>query len=91
MALTDIEIRGAKAAEKSYRMKDDYGLYLDVRPTGKKVWRMRYLMKGKENIFTFGEYPLISLKEARLKRDEARKVSSLRRSASIATTCHLSK
>jgi hypothetical protein len=74
MALTDIEIRGARAAEKSYRMKDDFGLYLDVRPTGKKVWRMRYWMKGKENIFTFGEYPLISLKEARMKRDEARKM-----------------
>jgi hypothetical protein len=37
-------------------MKGDYGLYLDIRPTGKKVWRMRYWIKGKENIFTFGEY-----------------------------------
>lgn len=74
MALTDTEIRAAKSSEKPYRMKDDYGLYLDVRPTGKKVWRMRYWMKGKENIFTFGEYPLVSLKEARMKRDNARKM-----------------
>jgi integrase len=74
VALTDIEIRGAKWSDKAYRMKDDYGLYLDVRPTGKKVWRMRYWMKGKENIFTFGEYPLVSLKEARIKRDETRKM-----------------
>jgi integrase len=74
VALTDTEIRGAKPSDKAYRMKDDYGLYLDIRPTGKKVWRMRYWMNGKENIFTFGEYPLISLKEARVKRDEARKM-----------------
>jgi integrase len=74
MSLTDTEIRGAKSSDKAYRMKDDYGLYLDVRPTGKKVWRMRYWMKGKENIFTFGEYPLVSLKEARVRRDEARKM-----------------
>ncbi|MDR1510150.1 MAG: integrase arm-type DNA-binding domain-containing protein [Synergistaceae bacterium] len=74
MALTDTEIRGAKPSDKAYRVKDDYGLYLDIRPTGKKVWRMRYWMKGKENILTFGEYPVVSLKEARMKRDDARKM-----------------
>jgi hypothetical protein len=54
-------------------MPDSGGLYLDVRPTGKRVWRMRYKFKGKENILTFGDYQLVTLKEARVKRDDARR------------------
>lgn len=73
MALTEIKVKSAKTQDKSYRLKDENGLYLDVRTTGKKVWRMRYWFRSKENILTFGDYPLISLKEARIKRDEARK------------------
>lgn len=73
VALTEIKVKSAKTQDKSYRLKDENGLYLDVRTTGKKVWRMRYWFRSKENILTFGDYPLISLKEARIKRDEARK------------------
>ena len=74
MILTDKEFKSAEVREKSYRMKDERGLFLEVRPSGKKVWRMRYWFKSKENLLTFGEYPLISLKEARIKRDEARRL-----------------
>ena len=55
-------------------MSDGEGLYLDVRPTGKSYWRMRYKFQGKENTLTFGEYPYVTLKEAREKRCEARRL-----------------
>lgn len=73
MALTEFQVKNAKPQGKNYRIKDENGLYLEVRTTGKKVWRMRYWFQSKENILTFGDHPLISLKEARIKRDEARK------------------
>ena len=74
MALTELEIKNAKPEDKAYRMPDGDGLYLDVRPTGKSYWRMRYNFEGKENTLTFGEYPYVTLKEAREKRFEARKL-----------------
>jgi integrase len=74
MSLTELEIKNAKPTAKRYKMTDDDGLYLDVRSTGKKIWRMRYWVSRKENTLTFGEYPLITLKEARQKRDEARRL-----------------
>jgi integrase len=55
-------------------LKDEHGLYLEVHPTGKKVWKLRYWISGKEGKVKLGEYPLTSLKEARIKRDEARKL-----------------
>ncbi|MDR1019631.1 MAG: integrase arm-type DNA-binding domain-containing protein, partial [Synergistaceae bacterium] len=74
MPLTEFEIKNARQSKKVTRMKDSHGLYLEIRPSGKKVWRMRYWIKGKENTLTFGDYPLVSLKEARQKRDGARRL-----------------
>lgn len=71
--ITDATAKGAKPQEKAYRIKDEHGLYLEIRPTGKKSWRLRYYTDGKEGIMTLGEYPLMSCKEARQKRDEIRK------------------
>jgi hypothetical protein len=48
MTLSEIAIRNAKPNEKAYRIKDDYGLYIEIHPTGKKVWRMRYWIHQKE-------------------------------------------
>jgi integrase len=59
---------------KSFKVKDADGLFLDVRPSGKKIWRVRYWIKQKENTLTLGEYPAISLKDARAMRDDARKL-----------------
>lgn len=56
MPLTDSKIRNAKPEPKPYKLTDDGGLYLDVRPSGAKFWRYRYRIAGKENIFTLGEY-----------------------------------
>lgn len=72
--LTELQVKNAKPEDKIYRLKDEAGLYLEIRTTGKKVWRMRYWIAGRERILTFGDYPLFSLKEARDRRDIARRI-----------------
>jgi len=72
--LTNIRIKNAKPKKKSYRMADSQGLCLEIRPTGAKLWRYRYRIAGKENVFALGEYPSVSLVEAREERDKARKL-----------------
>lgn len=72
MALTDIQVGNATPRERKFKMGDSGGLYVLVRPNGSKLWRMKYRVAGREQKLSFGAYPLVSLKEARLKRDEAR-------------------
>ncbi|MHA7773891.1 tyrosine-type recombinase/integrase [Roseibium sp. M-1] len=73
MALSDFACKSAKAKEKSYRLSDGDGLYLLVQKNGSKLWQLRYRFAAKENVLSFGKYPLLSLLEAREKRDEAKK------------------
>lgn len=74
MPLTDIAVRNAKPDNsKTLRLKDERGLYLEVSPAGGKWWRLRYWIGGKENRLSLGVYPDVSLKEARERRDEARR------------------
>nr|WP_322941285.1 Arm DNA-binding domain-containing protein [Pseudomonas sp. s4] len=72
MPLTDVQIRQAKPGEKPRKLSDKRGLYVEIRPTGAKLWRYRYKIEGKENVFALGEYPEMSLAEARTERDKAR-------------------
>ncbi|MFE3837837.1 tyrosine-type recombinase/integrase [Pseudogemmobacter sonorensis] len=72
MALTDAKIRQTKATDKPQKLTDAHGLYLEVRPTGKKLWRYRYRIAGTENVFAIGEYPTIGLADARTIRDRAK-------------------
>ncbi|SUC32969.1 Putative prophage CPS-53 integrase [Providencia rettgeri] len=74
MALTDAKIRAAKPDVKSYKLTDGAGLHLLVHTNGSKYWRLRYRHLGKEKTLALGLYPGVSLSEARLKRDEARKL-----------------
>jgi integrase len=74
MALTDTKIRNAKPGDKPIKLTDGHGLYLEVRPTGAKLWRYRYRIGGKENLFAVGEYPALGLAEARAKRVDAREL-----------------
>jgi integrase len=74
MPLTDVKIRQARAGERSIKLTDGGGLYLEVRPTGAKLWRYRYRIGGRENVFALGEYPSISLGDARKARDGAREL-----------------
>jgi len=76
--LTDKTIRAAlKAAAgegKARKISDGAGLVLDVRPTGAGWWRLRYWLGGKERMLSLGTYPDTSLAQARVKRDEARRL-----------------
>ena len=73
MQLTELKIKSAKPKAKMYRLADGDGLYLQVTPQGRKFWRFRYFVLGKEKMLALGAYPEISLAEARDKRHEARK------------------
>lgn len=73
MMLTEIAIRKASAAKRDYRLSDDRGLYLLVRPTGSKLWQVRYRHGGKQKTASLGQYPEISLKDARVRRDDVRR------------------
>lgn len=72
MALTDIQVRNAAPRERDFKMSDSGGLYILIRSNGSKLWRMKYRVDGREQKLSFGPYPAISLKDARLRRDEAR-------------------
>lgn len=74
MALTDLQIRQAKPGDKPRKLSDSRGLYLEIRPTGSRLWRYRYKIAGRENVFAIGEYPAVSLAQARLERDKAREL-----------------
>lgn len=73
MPLSDVQIRNAKPAEKPLRFFDGGGMYLEVSPTGGKLWRLKYRFEGKEKRLSFGAYPAVGLREARDKREDARK------------------
>ena len=68
----DLKIRKAKQRDKPYRMSDGLGLFLLIRPTGSKAWQFRYQYMGKEKLLSIGNYPAVSLADARKKRDEAK-------------------
>jgi hypothetical protein len=72
MVLSDSAIRNAKPAEKPYKLFDDGGLFLLVAPTGSRLWRLKYRFWEKK-LLALGPYPTISLKEARERRDIAKK------------------
>ncbi len=72
MALSDLTVRQAKAADKTYSLPDIDGLGLVVAPTGGKSWHLRYYWLGKQKRISLGNYPEIGLREARTLRDEAR-------------------
>ncbi len=74
MALNDITIRKAKPADKPVRLFDGGGLYVEVSPSGAKLWRLKYRFDGKEKRLAFGIYPDVSLAQARCARDDARKL-----------------
>lgn len=74
MALTDSAIKAAKPKAAQYKLHDEKGLLLIMRPTGGKLWRLKYRFQGKELQLSIGTYPEVSLKDAREKRDAARKL-----------------
>ena len=73
MALTATSIKNARTVDKPLKLFDGGGLYLLVNPNGARWWRFKYRYLGKEKLLSFGTYPDVSLKDARDRRDEARK------------------
>src|SRR5271155_5435670 len=74
MSLTNTTIRNAKPRTKPVKLFDERGLYLEVSPAGGKWWRLKYRFGGKEKRLSLGVYPDVSLKDARDRRDAARKL-----------------
>lgn len=72
MALTEVQVRKAKPRIKAYKIYDEKGLYGLVKPNGIIYWKLRYTFGGEKKL-SLGQYPEVSLKEARDKRDEARR------------------
>lgn len=72
MPLTDAALRNAKPRDRVYKLFDAGGLHVVVSPSGSRLWRMKYRYQGREKLLSFGPYPLVGLKQAREKRDEAR-------------------
>lgn len=74
MPLTDTAIRNTKPGTKPIKLFDERGLFLLVTPNGGKWWRFRFMFDGKEKLLSLGVYPDVSLKDARDRRDDARKL-----------------
>ncbi len=72
MMLTDSKIKAAKAQDKRYHLIDGDGLILEVMTSGRKYWRYRYTADGKRSKITIGEYPIVGLGDARVKKEEMR-------------------
>lgn len=70
--LTDLKIKSVKPTERAYKLSDGGGLFLLVKPSGGKLWRWKYRIEGKENLFAIGAFPKVSLAQARAARDTAR-------------------
>jgi len=73
MQLSEFAVRKAKSREKAYRLSDGGSLHLLVQTNGSKLWQMRYRFLGKEKLLSFGPYPLVSIADARRKRDDAKR------------------
>jgi hypothetical protein len=72
VSLTELAIKKLVSKEKRRLVHDERGLYLEIHPNGNKFWKYRWKENGKEHKMSLGEYPLISLRQAREARDEIR-------------------
>lgn len=72
MPLTDSAVRHAQPRDKPYKMADSQGLYIQIMPSGSKFWKMKYRFDGREKKLSFGDYPRVTLRDARNERDAAR-------------------
>lgn len=71
--LSDAAVRAAKPKDKTYMLRDGGGLWLILEPSGRKWWKLRVVFEKKENSFSLGDYPAVSIADAREKRNGFRK------------------
>lgn len=74
MALTMAAIQSAKTSSRPLKLFDGEGLFLLVTPSGSKWWRFKYRFAGKEKLLSLGTFPAVSLKDARMRRNEVRRL-----------------
>ena len=72
--LNDTQVRNAKRANRPIKLSDSGGLHLLIQPNGSKLWRLAYRFGGKQKTLAIGVYPTVTLKHAREKRDEAKRL-----------------
>jgi integrase len=84
--LTERECERSLAQARPVKLFDGKGLHLHVLPTGTKVWRLKYYLRGKEGLLTIGRFPEVSLSEARAVRKAARQQVRLGRRPSVQRT-----
>jgi integrase len=70
--LTVTGIKALKPRAKAYKVFDGRGLYLQVSPSGSKLWRFRYKFAGRTKVLSLGAFDDVSLAEARAKADKER-------------------
>lgn len=74
MPLTDTNVRNAKPPQRPTKLFDGHGLYLLLNPDGSRWWRLKYRIEGREKLLSLGVYPEVSLRQARERRDEAKRL-----------------
>jgi integrase len=72
--LNDTRVRTAKASDRPLKLSDGGGLYLLLKPSGSKLWRLAYRFDGKQKTLALGIYPTVTLKLARERRDDAKRL-----------------
>lgn len=72
--MSEDTVRNAIPKDKQFALFDGGGLFLLVRPSGGKLWRLKYRFEGKDQNLALGAYPAITLEEARIKRDAAKEL-----------------
>ena len=72
--MSDTAIKNAKPGAKPLKLTDEKGMFLLIAPAGGKWWRLKYRFGGKEKLLSLGTYPEVCLKDARQRRDDARKL-----------------
>ena len=72
--LNDTRVRNAKGGHRPIKLSDSGGLYLLLTPNGSKLWRLAYRFGGKQKTLALGIYPTITLKQARERRDAAKRL-----------------
>jgi integrase len=64
--LTNAAAKAAGAKNRSYKLSDQGGMHLLVRPTGTKSWQQKYRWRGREKLLTLGQFPDVSVPRARI-------------------------
>ncbi len=72
MPISDKKVRNLKPKDKPYKVSDFEGLFVLVKVSGSKSWRFKYRVDGKEKLLVIGDYPAVSLSQARQARDAAK-------------------